>query len=887
VVGENIDHYKLLAVAGRGGMGVVYKALDQSLDRVVALKVLRRDRLGDEALGKLAEEASVTASIHHPHVVNVFTTGMDQGRFYIAMELVEQGTLDDLIRLQGRVAETQVLEVAIQVAEGLRAAYQAGLIHRDVKPGNILFADSHTTKIVDFGLAMAERAAAEAVGSEIWGTPYYVAPEKLDQQPEDLRSDIYSLGATLFHALAGRPPFEAPDASMVALKHLKNQAVSLQAFAPWVSGSTAYIVNRTLHKDPNERYQSYDELIEHLEYARNEVLGAGRKPKEKQRVVLEDAGQQRLWAGLTIGMVAVALVAGLIFFFSAGKTRTAFHPGATSAEATASVSLFPQTPEFKSAVTILESGDYPKAAAAFRHIRESGSCPQLLLQWALLHEGLAEFLADDGSKARMAFHLLSNRPYMDATPEAQHLGQFFSNVAADAEGANLVSVAGLHFDNTTYETLGLLVAALKNWQLGGYEEAAPIFREIRLAKVPRDCPWIGDLQAAVNPMLDSYMQFKVARDRYQNAADADARSAAASDLRGSDHTFARLVKEMLPSNSLADDFNNWDAAKWKTYGGTWTAAAGLYTVDAGEGNKAIAGEKSYSDFDYEADVLVGAEGGNAGLMFRVSNPAVGGDAYNGYFAGIETNRLILGKAANNWTELAAVSMPLAPNKFYHLRIVASGENIKVYADDMTKARIDINDSTYASGVLGIRTMRVPAKFSGISAETLAYRDSFASKKTSDWRTYEGAWSVAEGSYSVNSGSGFKAVLSDRNFSNFTYDANVSFNGGGGNAGLIFRVSNPGIGMDAYVGYYVGISPGEVLLGKADHNWTSISSVPVTLAQNVPHHVRVTAVGPNIRIYVDDVQVPKISATDASFASGNVGFRTFNLPARFSEITILQ
>jgi len=116
---------------------------------------------------------------------------------------VEKGSLDHLMNIQRRVGEAQVLEVAIQIAQGLEAGLEKELIHRDIKPGNILFVDAHTTKLVDFGLAIVADQAAQAKG-EIWGTPYYIAPEKLDNQPEDYRSDIYSLGGTLFHALAGR-----------------------------------------------------------------------------------------------------------------------------------------------------------------------------------------------------------------------------------------------------------------------------------------------------------------------------------------------------------------------------------------------------------------------------------------------------------------------------------------------------------------------------------------------------------------------------------------------------------------------------------------------------------------------------------------------------------
>jgi serine/threonine protein kinase len=172
----------------------------------------------EDERAKLEQEARVTASVNHPHVVRVYSFGEADGQFYLAMELVEKGSLDDLMSVQNRVSEAQVLEIGAQIAQGLEAAAEKGLVHRDVKPGNILFADAHTAKIVDFGLARVLEEEAEARG-EIWGTPYYIAPERLNYEPEDFRSDIYSLGGTLFHAIAGRPPFEAESASLVALTH--------------------------------------------------------------------------------------------------------------------------------------------------------------------------------------------------------------------------------------------------------------------------------------------------------------------------------------------------------------------------------------------------------------------------------------------------------------------------------------------------------------------------------------------------------------------------------------------------------------------------------------------------------------------------------------------
>ena len=228
-------HYELLAMLGQGGQGTVFRATDLNLNRQVALKVLRLEQGSDPAFVKLFEhEAKITASINHPNVVRVYSFGTIEDRLYLAMELVDGGTFDDQLEKLGKVPEARVLAVAIEVAQGLRAGFQMGLIHRDVKPGNILFASDGSAKVVDFGLAVFHEQEAAQTG-DIWGTPYYLSPERLNREQEDFRSDIYSLGATLFHAIAGRPPFEAEDASQVALKHLRTQAVSLQTFAPGVS----------------------------------------------------------------------------------------------------------------------------------------------------------------------------------------------------------------------------------------------------------------------------------------------------------------------------------------------------------------------------------------------------------------------------------------------------------------------------------------------------------------------------------------------------------------------------------------------------------------------------------------------------------------------------
>jgi len=195
---------------------------------------------------------------------------MDHGHFYVVMELIDHGSLDDLIESQGRLPEHQVIDVGIQIARGLRAARRKGLIHRDVKPANILFVDEQAAKIGDFGLAAFATQQSQHTERDrvIWGTPPYVAPERLCNEPEDVRTDIYSLGATLFHAVAGKPPIDSKTTSATELRELKQHPSELRAVAPDVSAPTARVLQRMIAPDPKQRFSFYDDLLAELDVAR-------------------------------------------------------------------------------------------------------------------------------------------------------------------------------------------------------------------------------------------------------------------------------------------------------------------------------------------------------------------------------------------------------------------------------------------------------------------------------------------------------------------------------------------------------------------------------------------------------------------------------------------
>ncbi len=361
------ENFVVVEPLGAGGMGSVYKARDTRLNRFVALKLLRKEFAGDATFtAKLKEEARITASIKHPHVVEVFSVGEDHGQFYVVMELVDGGSLDDRMEDEKRISELQTLEVGIQVAKGLEAALRAGLIHRDIKPGNILFADRQTAKIVDFGLALfaAQNAGTEG---EIWGTPYYVAPERLTSELEDFRSDLYSLGATLFHAVSGRPTFENETQSAAELKKLKSHPVGLKEVAPDVSGETAAVIDQMLRPDPAERQSSYKELIAQLEAARTVLMAWEEELRGRW------SWPVRVLVSLGALLCAAAILFGISFGLRHLPRRSAEPTLGNEAGETSATPAGNLQAQLESARHELQAGHYATAEALFRELGLSAS----------------------------------------------------------------------------------------------------------------------------------------------------------------------------------------------------------------------------------------------------------------------------------------------------------------------------------------------------------------------------------------------------------------------------------------------------------------------------------------------------------------------------------
>ena len=265
-VPAKLGNFILLELLGRGGMGAVYRGIDQALGRPVAVKVMLRSvAANQDFFSSFKREARAAAALNHPNIVQVYALDEEKGQSYIVMELLSGGRLDHIIAERKRLDEGMALRMAIDVAEGLNAASRVGLIHDDIKPENILFDSKGVAKVVDFGLARFRGIGGPQTGqNEIWGTPYYIAPEKVLRKTPDFKSDMYSLGGTLFHALTGRPPFEGETAVDVVKARLQAPAPDVRTYRPELRPALAALIARMLEREPEKRFPSYDALLEEM-----------------------------------------------------------------------------------------------------------------------------------------------------------------------------------------------------------------------------------------------------------------------------------------------------------------------------------------------------------------------------------------------------------------------------------------------------------------------------------------------------------------------------------------------------------------------------------------------------------------------------------------------
>ncbi|CAM4260420.1 family 43 glycosylhydrolase [Paenibacillus endophyticus] len=353
---------------------------------------------------------------------------------------------------------------------------------------------------------------------------------------------------------------------------------------------------------------------------------------------------------------------------------------------------------------------------------------------------------------------------------------------------------------------------------------------------------------------------------------------------------------------LTDDFEDGNSVGWSTYtgnqSGAWSVINGKYEVQNARGDKAML-DVTPELFVMEADINPYASQQTSGFVFRVTDPGNGSDNMSGYFAGISPNgSLEVGKmnsAANNgngnWTEITRDTVAVYPNQVNQLKVIGLDSTYYIFVNG--KFEVQFTDTEYTTGAVGLRAWNDNNKVSydnvkvtGLTYKAETFDENFDDGNAQGWTTYGGSWSVTDGKYKVLDGAGFKAVADGTNYSNLTYETDISISNATGdqNAGVLFRVSNPTIGTDNLKGYYAGIGiDGRVSVGKFNNNWTGLASIPYPISQNKVYKMKVVAEGRNIEVYIDGEIV--VSIVDRSYTEGAIGLRTFLVDAVYDNIKV--
>lgn len=319
-----VERYRIQSKLGSGGMSTVYLAVDLTLDRPVAVKLLHREISGtDHQLERFRKEAKSAARLSNPNLVPVIDAGEQNGRPFIVFEYVEGQTLKEVIISSGPLPVDQAVAYAIEIARGLQTAHENRLVHRDIKPQNVLIDREGRARVTDFGIARSLEDEGVTDTGEVVGTTDYVSPEQASGEPADERSDIYALGIVLYELLTGEVPFQAESQVAVAMKHVSQQIPDVAAVRPGVPTTVAAVVDKATEKDPEYRYATIAEMIADLEISLDE--SAAREPIQRRSdqatTVLKTvpparkpltSSKRASRFGVAMGMIGIALIIGAL-----------------------------------------------------------------------------------------------------------------------------------------------------------------------------------------------------------------------------------------------------------------------------------------------------------------------------------------------------------------------------------------------------------------------------------------------------------------------------------------------------------------------------------------------------------------------------------------------
>ena len=323
-----IGKYQILEEIAAGGQGAVYRAFDPDSGQILALKVLHSSLTGDRSyIERFRREASLAASIDHPNVVKIFEVGQDDGRHFIALEYLPE-TLSRVIERGGAMNVDRAAGFGTQMAEGLAAAHALGIVHRDVKPQNVLIGQDGVAKVTDFGIARGELLATMTATGAVMGTPHYMSPEQARGDRVDARSDVYALGCVLYQMLTGTVPFKGDTPLAVIRQQIENEPRRLRDIRRGVPRELAKVIERAMAKDPGRRYQSAAQMSAALGEAVPGVVpssspsqrievGSPVKPKAKSRK------SSARWRVLIVAAAITAAAIGVVAYLDAYGGRPA------------------------------------------------------------------------------------------------------------------------------------------------------------------------------------------------------------------------------------------------------------------------------------------------------------------------------------------------------------------------------------------------------------------------------------------------------------------------------------------------------------------------------------------------------------------------------------
>jgi serine/threonine protein kinase len=318
MIGQTISHYKILEKLGEGGMGVVYKAHDTKLDRLVALKFLPQQiTVSEEDKARFLQEARAASAVMHPNVCVIYDIAEHDKQQFIVMEYVDGKTLRQIVPVE----KTQMaIDYAIQIGEALQEAHSKGIVHRDIKTDNIMVNTKNQIKVMDFGLAKLKGSLKLTKTSSTVGTLAYMAPEQIQGGAVDARSDIFSFGVVLYEMLTGHMPFRGEHEAAMVYSIVNEEPTPIQKYLPDISSELVHILNRALEKDPENRYQFVHEMVIDLRRLRKETSRVSRIPATEAAQFSQPASKKRgrtvMWVGIGAAAVLATAIAGYFLFRS-------------------------------------------------------------------------------------------------------------------------------------------------------------------------------------------------------------------------------------------------------------------------------------------------------------------------------------------------------------------------------------------------------------------------------------------------------------------------------------------------------------------------------------------------------------------------------------------